>query len=158
MNGVGTDNELPRHKSHDARRTFHQVRDACACIFVRCSQLFFRIIPCNIFQTKKPDREILPTDFPPICYLFIENILYLYRSKFTYLISLFNAKTYPSSITRLWNSPTASEKRNKTISTIVRLVTKPLQANMPSIIFSKTFFILPTFFCAQRKGVDIKAV
>ena len=44
-------------------------------------------------------------------------------------------------ITRLLNNPNASEKRNRMISTMVMLVTKPLQANIPSTIFSKSFFI-----------------
>ena len=39
------------------------------------------------------------------------------------------------------SSPKASVKRKSTISRIVILVTKPLQVNIPSIIFSNTFFI-----------------
>ena len=60
--------------------------------------------------------------------------------------------------TLLLNKPSASEKRNTTISTMVRLVTKPLQASTPSTIFSKIFFMLPIDFCMQRNGPDVKAV
>ena len=58
----------------------------------------------------------------------------------------------------LLNKPSASEKRNTTISTMVRLVTKPLQASIPSTIFSKIFFMLPIDFCMQRNGPDVKVV
>ena len=35
---------------------------------------------------------------------------------------------------------------------------KPLQASIPSTIFSKIFFMLPIDFCMQRNGPDVKVV
>ena len=56
-------------------------------------------------------------------------------------LALFTASTYPSSMTFLLKSPKASANKNTTISKIVMLVTKPLQVNIPSTIFSQTRFI-----------------
>ena len=140
MHRVRTNDELLRYEGYNARRTLHQLRNASTCIFIGSAQLLFRIILCDVLQTEKADRKVLP----PTSFQFVSS-----SSKTSFIcagvssltrFSLFKANTYPSSITLLLNKPSASEKRNTTISTMVRLVTKPLQASIPSTIFSKIFF------------------
>ena len=73
-------------------------------------------------------------------------------------ICALNTKNIDGNIVHVCCNMVCTEKRNTTISTMVRLVTKPLQASIPSTIFSKIFFMLPIDFCMQRNGPDVKAV
>ena len=61
-------------------------------MLISIPQFFFRIIPGDILQTENPDREILPTEFFPVRYLFIENIFYLSRTQLIDLILLIQSE------------------------------------------------------------------
>ena len=79
--------KLLRNKSHDTRCFLHQFRYLISRILIGSSEFLLRIILCNILQTKNPDREIFPTEFLPIGYLPVKNILYLSRTQNAYLIT-----------------------------------------------------------------------
>ena len=95
MHRVWTDDELLRYKGYNARRTLHQLRNAGTCIFVGSAQLFFRIILCDVLQTEKADRKVLPSHFVPVCQLFIKDILYLCRSQFAHPVLLIQGQYIP---------------------------------------------------------------
>ncbi len=112
-----TNDELLRYEGYNARRTLHQLRNASTCIFIGSAQLLFRIILCDVLQTEKADRKVLP----PTSFQFVSS-----SSKTSFICA------GVSSLTRF--------SLFKANSTMVRLVTKPLQASIPSTIFSKIFF------------------
>ena len=95
MHRIRTDNELLRYKGYNARRTLHQLRNAGTCIFVGSAQLLFRIIQCDVLQTEKADRKVLPSHFVPVCQLFIKDILYLCRSQFAHPVLLIQGQYIP---------------------------------------------------------------
>ena len=95
MHRIGLYYKFLRNKSHDTGRFFHQLRDSFTGILVSRTQFFLRIILRDVFQTKNPDREILPTEFFPVRYLLVENVLYLSRAQRIYLIAFVQSQHVP---------------------------------------------------------------
>ena len=88
MYRVRMNNKFLRNKSYDAGCFLHQLRNLIACIFISRSQFLFRIILRYVLQTKNPDREIFPTEFLPVCNLFVKNIFYLCGAQHANLVAL----------------------------------------------------------------------
>ena len=84
-----------RDKSYNAGRLLHQLHDSFTGILISGSEFFLCIILRDVFQTKNPDGEILPTEFFPVCYLLVENILYLSRTQRIYPITFVQSQHIP---------------------------------------------------------------
>lgn len=157
MHCIGLHYKFLRDKSHDTGRLLHQLRDSFASILVSRTQFFLRIILRDVFQTKNPDREILPTEFFPIRYLLVENVLYLSRTQRIYLIAFVQSQHVPFFNHLAIEQPESLRKQEKHDQQDCNTCCETATSQIPSIIFSKIFFI-PIGFLMQRKQLLIKEV